>query len=96
MNTFEKIIQTIERYVVFALVAFMALVLIISTIEIGIIIDVNDLTVIFGFFLTVLIGLELYETVTLYLKENVFHGEVILLVSLIAVSRKVIVIDYTK
>ena len=35
-------------------------------------------------------------TAELYLKENVFHGEVILLVSLIAVARKVIVLDYTK
>jgi uncharacterized membrane protein (DUF373 family) len=44
---------------------------------------------IFGFVLIVLIGFELYETVKLYLKENAFHGEVILMVSLISVSRKV-------
>lgn len=62
----------------------------------GIIIDINGLMEIFGFFLIVLIGFELFETVKLYLKENVFHGEVILLVSLIAISRKVIVLEYTK
>ena len=89
----------------------MAIVLVIASIEVGviivskfsnpietngIIIDINGLLEIFGFFLTVLIGFELFETVKLYLKENVFHGEVILLVSLIAVARKVIVIDYSK
>ena len=62
----------------------------------GILIDINGLKEIFGFFLIVLIGFELYETVKLYLKENVFHGEVILLVSLIAVARKVIILDYTE
>lgn len=62
----------------------------------GIIINVESLLEIFEFFLTVLIGFELFETVRLYIKENVFHGEIILLVGLIAVSRKVNVLDYSK
>ncbi|NEW83504.1 MAG: phosphate-starvation-inducible PsiE family protein [Mariniphaga sp.] len=111
MNTFNKIIKTIERIIIIILISLMAFVLVLSAIEVGIIvikelsnpfesngiiIDINGLMEIFGFFLTVLIGFELFETVKLYLKENVFHGEVILLVSLIAVSRKVIVMDYSK
>ncbi|MDO9275435.1 MAG: phosphate-starvation-inducible PsiE family protein [Lutibacter sp.] len=111
MNLFDKIIKISERIIIYILIALMAVVLIISAVEVGIIVvrelsnpfesngiilDINGLMEIFGFFLIVLIGLELFETVKLYLKENVFHGEVILLVSLIAVSRKVIVLDYTK
>ncbi len=111
MNTFEKIIKSIERIIIVTLVALMAIVLVLSTAEVaviivnelsnpfeskGIIIDINSLMEIFGFFLIVLIGFELFETVKLYLKENVFHGEVILLVSLIAVSRKVIVLNYSE
>lgn len=111
MDIFEKIIKITERIIVIALVVFMAIVLVIAAFEIGIIIvkellnpinskgviiDLNSLTSIFSSFLIVLIGFELFETVKLYLKENVFHGEVILLVSLIAVSRKVIILDYTK
>ena len=62
----------------------------------GTLFNINELIKIFGFFLNILIGLELFETVKLYLKENVFHGEIILLVGLIAISRKVIILDYTK
>ncbi len=110
MGIFDKIFRFIERFVVFSLLVFMAVVIIVATIELaiiifkelstrstseGVLIDINNLVKIFGFFLNVLIGLELFETVKLYLKENIFHGEVILMVGLIAISRKVIVLDYT-
>lgn len=111
MNLFQKIINIAERFTIISLIIFIVIVLIISAVEVGIviiqqlsnpilsngvIINVKGLMDIFGFFLTVLIGVELFETVKLYLKENVFHGEVILLVSLIAVARKVIVLEYSK
>ncbi len=110
MNTFSKILKTIERIIIIILIVMMAIVLLVAAAEVGIIVfqeltnpqtkgfffDIAGLINIFGFFLTVLIGFELFETVRLYLKENVFHGEVILLVSLIAVARKVILLDYTK
>jgi uncharacterized membrane protein (DUF373 family) len=111
MKIFTMIIEIIERFIILTLVVLMAIVLVIASVEVGIIIitelsnpyetngiiiDINGLLEIFGFFLTVLIGFELFETVKLYLKENIFHGEVILLVSLIAVARKVIVLDYSK
>jgi len=57
-------------------------------------ISLNELYEIFGLFFNVLIGFELFETVKMYLKDNVIHAELILLVSLIAVSRKVILLDY--
>ncbi len=110
MNTFDKVIKIIERFIIITLVVMMAIVLVIASVEVGItiiskfsnpfdtngvVIDIDGLLEVFGFFLTVLIGFELFETVRLYLKENVFHGEVILLVSLIAVARKVILLDYT-
>ncbi|UCH14921.1 MAG: phosphate-starvation-inducible PsiE family protein, partial [Bacteroidales bacterium] len=102
----DKYFKPFEKIIIIALMIFMAIVLLISTLEVGviiirelinpiestgIIIDVNELVEIFGFFLNVLIGLELFETVKLYLKENVFHGEVILIIALIAISRKVII-----
>lgn len=111
MNIFDKIIKIFEKIIIYILIAFMAVVLVVSAVEVGIIvitqllnplkpdvvfININGLMEIFGFFLIILIGFELFETVKLYLRENVFHGEVILLVSLIAVSRKVIVLDFTK
>ena len=110
MKIMEKIIKAIETSIIILLVIFMAVVLIFSTLELGVllfedivnrinktgsVINVNELVQIFGVFLNVLIGIELFETVKLYLKENVFHGEVILIVGLIAISRKVIILDYS-
>ena len=111
MVNYQKILQGTEKVIIAALAFMMGIVLIISTIEVGILIfkeftepvleagiwlDLNDLLRIFGFFLNVLIGLELFITVILYLKENVLHGEVILLVGITAVSRKIIILDYDK
>ncbi|RLD63158.1 MAG: hypothetical protein DRI95_12085 [Bacteroidetes bacterium] len=36
----------------------------------------------------------LFETVKIYLKDNVFHAELIFMVGLIAVLLKVILLDY--
>ena len=111
MVNYQKILQGTEKVIIAALAFMMGIVLIISTVEVGILIfkeltkpvfeagiwlDINDLLRIFSFFLNVLIGLELFITVILYLKENVLHGEVILLVGITAVSRKIIILDYDK
>ena len=48
---------------------------------------------IFGGFLSVLIGIELLHTVKMYLKEDVVHVEIVLLVALIGISRHIIDLD---
>jgi uncharacterized membrane protein (DUF373 family) len=57
--------------------------------------DVDEMKEIFGLFLLVLIGLELVESMKTYLSEHVIHAEVeiILLIAMIAVARKVIIMD---
>jgi uncharacterized membrane protein (DUF373 family) len=54
-------------------------------------IPVQGLLEIFGFFLLVLIGVELLETLKAYLKKDVIHVRVVLEVALIAMARKVII-----
>jgi uncharacterized membrane protein (DUF373 family) len=44
----------------------------------------------------VLIGIELLETIKAYLTENVIHVEIVLEVALIAIARKVIILDIEK
>jgi uncharacterized membrane protein (DUF373 family) len=100
------IIQKFEWFIVLALLCMMMLALLASTVELGIILteqllappmlllDVNEMLTVFAFFLMVLIGLELVETIKMYLDENVFHVEVVVLVAIIAVARKIIIIDY--
>jgi uncharacterized membrane protein (DUF373 family) len=54
-------------------------------------IPVQGLLDIFGYFLLVLIGVELLETLKAYLKKDVIHVRVVLEVALIAMARKVII-----
>jgi uncharacterized membrane protein (DUF373 family) len=47
----------------------------------------------FGVFLSVLIAMELVETVEVYFKDHEVHAEIVLLVALIAIARKVVLLD---
>lgn len=51
---------------------------------------------IFGFFLNVLIALELLENITVYLRKHVVQLELVLTTALIAVARKIIIFDTSK
>ncbi|MCP4623839.1 MAG: phosphate-starvation-inducible PsiE family protein [bacterium] len=102
----KGIIHKFEWFIVLALLIMMMLALLASTVELAIILveqllapprlllDVDEMLTVFAFFLMVLIGLELVETIKMYLDENVFHVEVVVLVAIIAVARKIIIIDY--
>ena len=56
----------------------------------------TELFQLFGLFLNVLIALEILENITAYLKKNVVRVELVLVTSLIAVSRKIIILDLEK
>jgi uncharacterized membrane protein (DUF373 family) len=99
------LLKKFEKAVTVTLVAMMAVVVLLATIELGWIIikdiitppvmllEINELLEIFGLFLLVLIGVELLETIKAYLKENVVHIEVVMTVAMIAIARKVIILD---
>jgi uncharacterized membrane protein (DUF373 family) len=99
------IAKKIEHIVVLVLLSLMLVTLVISTIELGIIMyneflsppkymfGLQDLLEVLGFFLMVLIALELLETIKAYL-ERKFHLEVVVVVAMIAIARKIIIIDY--
>jgi len=102
----KAIIHKFERFIVIALLLMMMIALLASTVGLAIILveellappmlllDVKEMLTVFAFFLMVLIGLELVETTKMYLDDNVFHVEVVVLVAIIAVARKIIIIDY--
>ena len=102
----KGIIFKFEYLIVLALLLMMMLALLASTVELAFILvqqlleppmlllDVKEMLTVFAFFLMVLIGLELVETIKMYLEKDVFHVEVVVLVAIIAVSRKIIIIDY--
>lgn len=51
---------------------------------------------IFGLFLNILIALEILENITGYLKKHVLQVELVIVTSLIAVARKIIILDLDK
>ena len=53
----------------------------------------DSLKEIFGLFLSVLIALEILENITAYLKKHVVQVELVIVTSLIAVARKIIILD---
>lgn len=56
----------------------------------------DSLFEIFGLFLNILIALELLENITAYLHKHVFSLELVIITSLIAVARKIIIYDLDK
>ena len=102
----QKILEKFERIIVLALMAFMMFAVLLATIEVGVILwqqmlkppfmllDVKEMMEVFGFILMVVIGLELLETIKAYLDKRVIHVEVVLLVAIVAVARKIIIMDY--
>ena len=60
------------------------------------IVDAQGLMELFSLILILLIGLELIETVKAYLEEGAVHVELVLLVGIIAIARKVVVWDFEK
>ena len=51
---------------------------------------------IFGLFLNILIALEILENITAYLRKHVVQVELVIVTSLIAVARKIIILDLKK
>jgi uncharacterized membrane protein (DUF373 family) len=56
----------------------------------------DNLFEIFGLFLNVLIALEILENISGYLKKHVIQVELVIVTSLIAVARKIIILDLEK
>ena len=57
---------------------------------------INDLLATFGAFLAVLIAIEIFINITLYLKTNIIPVKLVVATALMAISRKVIIFDFEK
>jgi uncharacterized membrane protein (DUF373 family) len=56
--------------------------------------NINDILATFGAFLAVLIAIEIFINITLYLKTNVIPVRLVVATALMAISRKVIIFDF--
>ncbi|WP_299798437.1 phosphate-starvation-inducible PsiE family protein [uncultured Shewanella sp.] len=101
----NKLGQVIH-YAVRMLAVLMTLVILWSVIDVGRVllievvtppyglIDMQEILAIFGSFLAVLIAIEIFQNITIYLKEEVIHVQIVIATALMAISRKIIVLDF--
>ncbi len=100
------ILKKYEKLMIQALMLMMAIVLGLATLDLAwliakdiveepfMLLSVDQLLDIFGFFMLVLIGIELLETIMkTYITQGEPHYEVVLSVAIIAIARKVIILD---
>ncbi|WP_066379917.1 MULTISPECIES: phosphate-starvation-inducible PsiE family protein [unclassified Anabaena] len=106
-ESFMHAIENIEVIVSKILSIFMVVVILVAIVDLGTFIVKEILTPpygvinttlfkVFGLFLNVLIALEILENITAYLKKHVFQVELVIVTSLIAVARKIIILDLEK
>lgn len=98
-------LRRFQKIIVVSLIAMMVLTVFLATIELAwmlildittepmFLLEVQELLDLFGLFLLVLIGIELIETLRTYLTDHEIHAEVVFTVALIAIGRKVIILD---
>ena len=99
-------LKKIEKLMIQVLMIMMAIVLALAILDLGwliikdiidppyVILSVVQLLDIFGLFMLVLIGIELLETIMkTYITQAQPHYEVVLSVAIIAIARKVIILD---
>ncbi len=103
-----KFFDLLEKYAAYALLMLMAIIVFSATLEVayviatdmfkppGFFIGVRDLFDLFGLLLMVLIGLELMTSIRMYLIDHSIHAELMLLVAITAITRKIVILDSEK
>jgi len=101
-------LKKFEKFIISSIIVMMIFVIFLSTIRLGwiliiemvqppfMLLKADDLLKLFGFFLMILIGIELLESIKTYLTEEKIQVEVVMSVALIAVARKIITLELSK
>jgi uncharacterized membrane protein (DUF373 family) len=103
-----KVVDNVVRIVVLAMMGLLSVVVVAGTLDLALllwselasppigVLDVKEILELLGFFLMVLIAIEMIYVVRLFVEHRHLDVQAVLLVSLIAVARKVIVLDLEK
>ena len=99
-------LHVVIRFCVRLLAVLMTLVIIWSVIDVAWVLyqkiltppvgllNVNDILASFGAFMATLIAIEIFINIVLYLRDDVLHVKLVLATALMAIARKIIVLDY--
>lgn len=107
-----KIFKKFEDWVIIVLGCILGIFIVVSVFELGylifteiftkndsgsgVLLSLTETKKFLDLFFIVLIAFELFETVRVYLKDHVFHAEYIVLVGVIALARKIVLLDFEK
>ncbi len=104
----EKLLQLLSRMIrwpVRALAVLMVFVIIMGVVDVGwilyerlvtpphYILTISDMLATFGAFMAVLIAIEIFINITIYLRDNVIHVKIVIATAMMAIARKVIILD---
>ena len=102
---FDNVFHAFEKFLAAVLLILIAAVAMIAVAELGyllyidmtsphgLLMGLNELFEIFGMFLMVLIAIELMSSIYMYMKEKSVHAEMMLLIAITALTRKVVILD---
>lgn len=98
----------VVRICVKCLAVLMVFVIIMGVIDVGwtlyqrlltpplFILTISDMLATFGAFMAVLIAIEILINITIYLRDDAIHVKIVLATALMAIARKVIILDIDK
>ncbi|RKT47304.1 phosphate-starvation-inducible PsiE family protein [Thiocapsa rosea] len=105
-SMFDRLFHHFEKALAAVLLVLISVVAVIAVIELCFVLykdivsqkglfllDLNELFEVFGMFLMVLIAIELMASVYMYMMDKSVHVEIMLLIAITALTRKVVVLD---
>lgn len=108
-NPKEPLVQKFRiviRLAVRCLAALMTLVILWGVVDVGWVIyqklltppfmmlTISDMLATFGAFMAVLIAIEIFINITIYLRDDIIHVKIVMATALMAIARKVIILDF--
>jgi uncharacterized membrane protein (DUF373 family) len=104
-----KVLQPIIRFAVRVLAVLMTVLILLGVADVAwmlfgkalwssprFVLSISDILATFGAFLAVLIAIEIFVNIVMYLREDVIHVKIVVATALMAIARKVIILDFTE
>lgn len=107
-DRFTDALQTVIRLAVRALAILMVVVIALGVVDVAwqlyerlmqppqFVLTISDMLAMFGAFMAVLIAIEIFVNITIYLRDDVIHVKIVMATALMAIARKVIILDVDK
>lgn len=102
-------LRAVIRAAVRALAVMMTLLIVVGAVDVAwtlwnkmvnatpmFVLTMSDILSTFGAFMAVLIAVEIFVNITMYLRDDVIHVKIVVATALMAIARKVIILDFNK